>query len=266
MSAPVPKARSAYLISNAQVTGARRRTTRRRVGSHLAVTKRLIVEGQAFVSKPGVVTRPLSGDCERPIGFTEVAGRSARLHVDTDVRCRKCGSCLRWKRRVWSARAAYEIGATPRTWMVSLTATPTEHYKMLCRTYDHPGVVAPSRHTTGEEALWKARADEFGKLVTLWLKRVRARGARLSYLLVTEAHKSGLPHVHLLVHDLGGTSYRRLTETWPHGFAHAKLVEGPDAARYVTKYLVKSMLARVRASQHYGHQTNLPMQVGPTGT
>ena len=74
----------------------------------------------------------------------------------------------------------------------------------------------------------------------------------MTSLQVVEAHKSGLPHVHLLVHDKGDTTYRRLTDTWPLGFAHAKLVEGTAASRYVAKYLAKSALARVRASQGYG--------------
>jgi len=111
--------------------------------------------------------------------------------------------------------------------------------------------------------VFKARADELGKEVTKWLKRVRSTGARFTYLMVVEAHKSGLPHVHLLIHDQAATTYRALTAAWRLGFAHAKLVEGVSGPRYVTKYLVKSMMARVRSSLNYG-RSNPPCGVAAT--
>lgn len=253
MTAP-RAARSAYLISNAQVTGAGRRSTRRRLGSLRAVATSLVVNGNAVVSTGHRVTRRLDGDCEAPIHSEEVAGTGPRLFLDTFVRCRKCPACLRQRRRVWLARATTETGMAPRTWMVTLTADPQQHYLMLCRALVRLSEAGPDPRTDSEAAIFKGRADEFGKEVTKWLKRVRATGARFTYLMVVEAHKSGLPHVHLLIHDQSATTYRALTGAWRWGFAHAKLVEGPSGARYVTKYLVKSMMARVRASLNYGRQ------------
>jgi hypothetical protein len=133
------------------------------------------------------------------------------------------------------------------------------------------------------------RHKECAKELTLWLKRLRAaaaedhrqsartaelceakRGAKcschpisefrvpLSYLLVAEAHKSGLPHYHLLVHEHDESKpvrARHLKETWRLGFSDVKLVaQGEESRRaaYAAKYLTKSALARVRASVGYG--------------
>ena len=47
--------------------------------------------------------------------------------------------------------------------------------------------------------------DECARSVTLWLKRLRrSRSAgSVRYLLVAEAHKSGQPHFHVLLHEYG---------------------------------------------------------------
>jgi hypothetical protein len=134
------------------------------------------------------------------------------------------------------------------------------------------------------------RHYECSKELTLWLKRVRATaavdhrqsarlaesctvsrggrckchpiqefGAPLRYLLVAEAHKTGLPHYHLLIHEYSESRpirARHLKEQWRLGFSSVKLVaqdEGNRRGGYVTKYLAKSAIARVRASVGYGH-------------
>lgn len=215
----------------------------------------LVAAGDAIATGPLRAARPVHGSCEAPIQLTEVGGHHNRPMLDTFVRCRKCPSCLRHKRAVWSARATHEIGMHPRTWMVTLTCTPVMHFQMLesarlaaIRAGNRPDAWSPSEE-------FSERWSQLGTQVTKWLKRLRSHGAKFNYLLVVEAHKSGLPHVHLLIHEIEGCTYRTLTETWRLGFSHAKLVEGAAAARYVTKYLVKSVLARVRASQRYGSNT-----------
>lgn len=250
-------ARSAYLISNAQVTGAARRVIRRPRRQVLVTMRRLVADGDAIATGPLRAVRPLAGQCLRPIKVEETGGTYNRPVLDTYVRCRKCEPCLIFKRKLWAARAHAEIAAHERTWMVTLTMTPAEHHRMLLlahrtetRAGGNPGAWSADRE-------FNERAAQFGKEVTKWLKRLRASGAAFHYLLVVEAHKSGLPHIHLLVHEVSGCSYRRLTSAWKLGFVHAKLVEGPSAARYVTKYLVKSSLARVRASQRYGSSAPL---------
>lgn len=212
----------------------------------------LVAAGDAVATGPLRAARPVHGSCLSPIMVTEQGGTANRPMLDTYVRCRKCTPCLQAKRALWSARAAQAIVLHPRTWLVTLTCTPAEHFRLLnqARSTAIRSGFSPEEWSPSEE--FGARWSQLGSEVTKWLKRVRDKGARFSYLLVVEAHKSGLPHVHLLMHELCDLSYRSITEPWSLGFCHAKLVEGTDASRYVTKYLVKSALARVRASQQYG--------------
>ena len=97
----------------------------------------------------------------------------------------------------------------------------------------------------------------------------------IRYLLVVEKHKSGAPHWHLLVHErYPELQIRydwlklqprkpRITEwwmppqidaRWDLGFSSFKL-KPAKLAPYVTKYIAKSLLARVRASKRYGERT-----------
>ena len=106
---------------------------------------------------------------------------------------------------------------------------------------------------------FQARHQAIGPELTKFLKRVRKESAAmLRYCLVAEAHKSGLPHYHLVVHETGGEPVRHKTlqGQWKLGYSNWKLVDINDSgktAAYVAKYLSKSALARVRASKHYGH-------------
>lgn len=200
--------------------------------------------------------------------------------VESLVRCRKCDPCRAAKAALWKLRAMDEIQHAPRTWFVTLTFTPDQQakadYAARLRLAEN-GVHRP----TGSE-LFAARFEALSPDVTTWLKRVRKRRkhayispnpndrgeecpgwdtAAFRYLMVAEEHESGLPHVHLLVHEISGQTLtkRRLLHTWVSGYANAKLVGGEEfeddghkAAAYVCKYISKSMLARVRSSHGYG--------------
>lgn len=88
-----------------------------------------------------------------------------------------------------------------------------------------------------------------------YLKRVRKSGAPFRYLLVSEAHKDGFPHFHLLVHEAALPLTKRLLESnWRLGYSQFRLVNNSDprSAFYVCKYLAKSAQTRVRASKGYG--------------
>lgn len=218
---------------------------------------RLVADGDAIATGPLRAARPVHGSCASPIAITEVGGHHNRPMLDTYVRCRKCPPCLQAKRAVWSARAAHEIGHHQRSWLVTLTCRPDVHFRLLSQARSNATArgFTPEEWSDAEE--FAMRWQQLGIEVTKWLKRLRSKGAKFTYLLVVEAHKSGLPHVHLLIHELEDTTYRLLTEEWKLGFSHAKLVQGAAAARYVTKYLVKSVLARVRASQRYGQTADV---------
>lgn len=239
------------------------------------------LEAGGTLASPGVVRWDIAGSCEDP-KHAEVAGRipadfaaenpvqletpqgqPVNLVIEMQVPCRKCPTCLRVRASLWRQRAFVECQRSARTWFGTLTVSPEEHYRAKLAAAVH----SKKRGLGDFEALsegdqFKARHAVISREITRYLKRVRkVSGAPLKYLLVAEAHKSGLPHYHLLVHEqdpLRPIGERQLRQKWQYGFSRWKLVRaasdlnGKAAAGYVTKYLTKSNLARVRASVRYG--------------
>lgn len=95
-----------------------------------------------------------------------------------------------------------------------------------------------------------------GKELQKFAKRVRSEtGAPLRMMWVFEAHQSGLPHVHGLLHETSYASPVRwevLNRQWREGHSMFKLLTNPRESNYVTKYLSKEGLLRIRASARYG--------------
>lgn len=189
-------------------------------------------------------------------GMIAVDSKSTKVPLELELitRCRRCAACRKYRATIWRRRAYAEILHAERTWFGTLTLRSEEHYRVLLR--------ARKIYGDGFDALdldeqfgWRCKA--FAPEITKYLKRVRKQsGSALRYLLVAEAHKSGLPHFHILVHERNVDEPVRhscLTGQWPFGFTNFKLVTDPRAGHYVAKYLSKSVLARVRASQRYGH-------------
>lgn len=174
-------------------------------------------------------------------------GESGPMRLELWLPCRRCRQCLRAKSLMWASRAEEECRISGRTWFVTLTLSAENHYLKLVE----------GAQKRPDRTEWEQRLAAIGGEVTRYLKRVRFEsGAPLRYILVVEAHKSGLPHYHLLVHE-PDPARRVLKETlegqWRLGFSKAKLVgDARKGARYATKYLMKSSLARVRASRAYG--------------
>lgn len=179
-------------------------------------------------------------------------------HAMLKVRCRKCEDCLKARARSWVQRAGRELAMAQRTWFVTLTLTPQRQFECLskARVLAKAGCVDLEELSTAD--IFSRRVSVINVEITKWLKRVRKNStSRLRYVLVAEAHKSGDPHFHALVHEVVGSSpltYRVLTNAWQWGFSSAKLTDptGTGPAWYVAKYLAKSALARVRASARYG--------------
>lgn len=250
------------------------------------------LERPAGETGPARVVWDVAGSCESPV-YREILGaapdvgenqfaapcggspyvpdvlkgryKRGPIHViELSVRCRKCAACLRSKAFYWRKRAEAEISASSgRTWFGTLTLTPSDHFRMEARArlrLERRGVRwddLPLDEKFGE------RCNETGQEVTRWLKRVRKEAAvKLRYLLVAEPHKTGLPHYHILIHEVsqdGPVRHASLKRQWKLGFADFKLVaqSQPElAAAYVAKYISKTMSARVRASRGYGQQTN----------
>ena len=177
--------------------------------------------------------------------------------IDIDSPCRRCEVCLRRRGARWAYRAKEELAVAPRTWFGTLTLRPEQHWIMQCRAAVRLGENGRSWSDLTADEQFVERHKECGAELTTWLKRVRKESAApLRYLLVAEAHKSGLPHYHVLVHERSPdvrVYERTLRRQWKLGFSKFTLVEGdPKAAWYVCKYLSKAALARVRASVSYG--------------
>lgn len=216
---------------------------------------RKALDAGAEIRPGGVVLQDLSGDCESPVYRQVVstpAGRGEivlgqglnRIWLDRYMRCRKCRSCRKQRQRMWVSRILTETEQANRTWFGTLTLRPEEHYRARCMAQSAGGA------TSSPEA-------EISKWITLYFKRLRKAGYSLRYIVVMERHKSGLPHWHLLVHEvlLKEVPKRVLQAEWPYGFTVFRLVAEPrGAARYVAKYLLKedTAVARVRASVRYG--------------
>lgn len=172
-----------------------------------------------------------------------------RLFLDLHVKCRRCDVCRRKNSQRYAAKARAEIAEAQRTWMVSLTLTPEQHYRVQCE--------------AGSEDIIE-RHKVISKEITKAIKRLRKNtGAKLRYISVCEAHKSGLPHYHMLIHEIeGSVKYRDLVQMWRWGFVHAKLVPEADAGKaswYVCKYVAKDARARVRSSIMYGRNPCAPL-------
>jgi hypothetical protein len=149
-----------------------------------------------------------------------------------------------------------ELRLATRTWFATLTLTPEQAVRARFAGERHLTVRGHSLDEVGEGELFRATAHAVSPEITRWLKRIRKNsGARLRYILVCEAHRSGVPHWHGLIHEYDGkVSARKLEASWRYGISHFRLVDGRDkrTAFYVAKYLGKSALTRVRASEHYG--------------
>ncbi len=208
------------------------------------------------------------GDCSTPVelcarGLPDAFLVRRGLEMETpavctiNVRCRSCIQCSRHRARLWAARARDEIAAASRTWFGTLTLSPENALKSLFAAELKLSQTGWQLPEVSETELFNAVVDQVSPELTRWLKRVRKNsGAALRYVLVSEAHKSGLPHWHLLLHEVTGTVRKRqLEDAWRNGFSHFRLVDKVDSRvpYYITKYLTKSATTpRLRASKDYG--------------
>lgn len=209
----------------------------------------------------------VAGDCERPV-YVEVAGRrtvssalgkaSPTNFTDLYVRCRKCPACLRARAAHWRMRIRFEVMASLSTWFVTYTVKPDWHVRW---TYE-------VEQKYSGDAVFAALCRREYRELTLAHKRLRRAGHNFRFVAVTERHKSGWPHFHVLYHQivpslttrvLAGNRFEGVEPmAWPFGFVSAKLVrqdieqEVSPVVGYIAKYLVKSPDAQIRASLHYG--------------
>lgn len=244
------------------------------IGGLMAAVKLALDQGKARVS-PGRAECWLAGRCEEPQrrdfdGHVPPQWRCAPdklpgewhsaqngshpfLWITMYVECRACPACLRRRAWEWRGRAAAELAGARRTWFGTITLGPEAHALMAARAAYSLSLEGKDFEALSREAQFSARHHQCNSELTRYLKRVRKESGSFRYLLVTEAHKSGLPHYHCLLHEKedGQVKHKCLQDQWRLGFTKWKLAEARSAA-YCTKYLTKSAQARVRASQLYG--------------
>lgn len=221
----------------------------------------------------------IAGKCRNPV-LVELRGRPTtkagggvfptegkHMSVDMWTKCRKCDPCLHARRLVWQDRTRFEVASAPRTWLLTLTNSPTRHARelALARRYLAKQGVDYDALPYGEQ--FALRSAEMGKELTKFFKRLRKNSdAPFRYLAVTEMHKSGLPHLHVLLHEqdlLRPLRKDMIQSCWGNGFSNAKLVKSTAQAVYVTKYLSKTKVARVRASLSYGSDERREVRTEP---
>lgn len=155
----------------------------------------------------------------------------------------------------WTARAAHEQAFARATWFTTFTFKPATRHAIF-----QAASALDSSVGTSTQRLIRAS----GSYITEYLKRLRKADFALRYIQVPELHRDGFPHWHGLIHvPEGGANWADLHGAWsgtvddPAGYGHAvvKLVRDANALRYVTKYLSKERLGRVRSSLNYGEPT-----------
>lgn len=183
---------------------------------------------------------------------------SHRMGIAMQVRCRRCHSCLEARARYWREAATRELALTAlrgaRTWFGTLTLAPENHAVAAYHGKSKIGLEEWSK--LSELDRLPLRNEWVNRQITLALKRLRKELGpnTFRYLLVCEAHKSGLPHYHMLLHECSASAPIRksvLNDLWRLGHSQWRLAT-TGAGGYVAKYLSKAVQARVRASQHYG--------------
>lgn len=210
-------------------------------------------------------TSPRYRTIETRQGVDDVRIRKAAIRprswLDMTMRCRKCPECLRLRAHQWTTRASIELGRAPRTWFGTMTLSPDMHLRCQQIAHRSLGRKGDDFDALSPDEQFAERHRVISRWLTLWVKRVRkAAGAdRLRFMVVCEAHQSGLPHYHALIHEVVAfaTNERELRNQWFYGFSKFRLVYTDEdgtgkVAWYMAKYLTKSTRARVRASCSYG--------------
>lgn len=178
--------------------------------------------------------------------------------IDLTVRCRKCENCAQARRIEWLARSHQEFRFNQtmnwKTYMATLTFKPRHFRRHISRN--------PKKYLQAKKDnnTWTFFSSYAAAETQKYFKRLRKAGIACRYIAVTEAHKSGLPHVHALIFArTDEISTGALKKGWrgnygddDRGFGEWHRVYDTPALYYVTKYLTKDCAARIRASQYYG--------------
>lgn len=203
------------------------------------------------------------GDPSKPRKLFVYQGVKMSMYLDISTRCRKCEKCRKARSSQWRHRVREELRRGARNWWGTLTLSPESHHRMMATARLKTATRSVTWEELSPDERWKRVVDASLIEVTKYLKRVRkAAKVPFRYVLVTERHKSGLPHFHLCIHEseFKTIPHRILSGQWNGknfalGFEKWRLIPFDDYGRhagYVTKYISKDLTGKVRASQHYG--------------
>lgn len=213
---------------------------------------------QSRAASIGSLVAQCSGSCALPRRIRMAyIGMDDPASLVLTVRCRRCPPCLKYRGRTWANKGMAEVRASQRTWFGTLTIRPDVRFQYKMRT-EHRLINDGQMVNEASGQYFREHVKDLGRELTLFFKRLRKNsGAKIRYLLVAERHKDGYPHFHLLLHELRDSApvtKRVLEDAWQVGFSNWRLVNSdePKVVYYVTKYLTKSALTRVRASFRYG--------------
>jgi len=240
-----------------------------------AATIAALQMGKGVLHAPDYATADYSGWCKAALVVDQAGYGHYRIGSDGKkvrepartlsmlVRCRKCEGCQKERRMMWTARAAREWRQSTRTWFVTLTLRPEDHYRLQTQVRADGAAEGIDVDALPPKDRLERFLKAYRKKMDDYLMRLRkglaTRGwdtLSFRYLWVPEPHKSGAIHFHMLLHEVSldmPLPKARIEAAWPHGFIKAKLVKSEEAARYVTKYLGKHHFeGRIRASKMYG--------------
>lgn len=182
-------------------------------------------------------------------------GKVKPLTVLLETKCRNCGWCRDQRRKEWAARARAEYSQSVRTWFCTLTLTPENQFLAKTTARVRLAKQGVDFDELPEVEKFTQVVRVIGEEITRFIKRVRKNSsAKCRYLLVAEAHKSGEPHFHMLVHETSSVPIRKLhlKDAWTFGFSKVNLADDVRGAVYLCKYLAKDARSKVRASFRYG--------------
>ena len=234
--------------------------------------------------------RKQTGDRER-VWTSDVPDWEPARTLSRQVRCRRCDGCRKERRCMWANRAVSEwkkaAAQGGRTWFVTLTFRQEEHYRLQTKARLRLSSMGGNLDALPWNDRYAEVLSEYHEELNSFLDRLRVglatRGwkrAQFRYLAVPEPHKSAdiRVHYHVLLHEAPDPKSReivplvrrRIEQAWRGdlfaapderghrarrdlGFVQAKLVESPEGALYVTKYLGKHHYeGRIRVSKGYG--------------
>lgn len=189
--------------------------------------------------------------------YVVLGRRKIPMYVEILTACHKCETCLEARRKLWAARAVQEVKDSVRTWFGTLTLHPDAYMLALSRARAREAAQGVAFDTLPEPEKFRLLHAQIKPEIQKYLKRLRAAigPETLRYLFVVEAHQSGVPHYHALVHECDPAKpvrKRQLDEQWKLGFTKWRLVSDVNPAYYVAKYLAKDARARLLASEDYG--------------